>query len=397
MRHNWWAGYLHGGVWKIAALMSKAAFVFLIIPRLSDGVFGSYSLVSSTTMLVSIVLSFGSLDSLPTILRGRDDLLGQVALLFHGTIFGIAICLLIFALGGGFLALGASVVFVNLSYLVLAGILRASRPNTYEILANAPTLLFIILCLAVPSPSLVELLWIFVIANAAVTMGIAWNSGLLFRPDSRQVRYASAALVRLLKTGNGKSLSSVLIIADFRALILVPSMLLATLPADALAVALTVGEAFWQLGMVVVNRNYSRYCAGGGSIRSSLKAALLLLTIFVIAGAVIAAVPIPFSIKKFDWPLIGWATVFFGSLMALTELRTYFWSRNLYGRYIILVQILVVAVQFVVVVSFPTSSWLPVSALAMLVLTLAGIAWIARIDEPKAPRKNIGDLRLKQH
>ena len=371
-------GYLHGAFWKVLALLAKAAFVFLIIPRLADGVFGGYSLVSTVTTLVAIMLSLGALDALPIVARGRKAVERSLAPLFHLFLIAAGLCLAAYAIVGGVAPIAAAVAAANLSYLILSGILRSSRPHYYELLTNLPTPIFVGLCAILKSPDLERLLLLFAVANLVVVVGIGAWSGLLSSSNRRQRTYSAAIARRLLKTGNIKSLSTILLLLDFRALILVPGVLFATVPADTLAMALTLAEAVWQLGMVVVNRSYSRYCAGIGTLADSVRTASVLLAGFALLGCAFIWLPIPFTIRGFDWPLIGWALLFFAAMIALLELRYFFWSRGQYDYQIILAQVGIVAVQVFVVALLPEHVWLPASAIVLLTATISLLAILSR-------------------
>jgi hypothetical protein len=156
----------------------------------------------------------------------------------------------------------------------------------------------------------------------------------------------------------------------------VPSILFATVPADTLAMALTLAEAVWQLGMVVVNRSYSRYCAGLGTLTDSVKTASTLLAGFALLGCAFIWTPIPLTIRGFDWSLIGWALLFFAAMIALLELRYFFWSRGEYAYQIIVTQLSIIAVQALVILILPEHLWLPASALTILTGTLMLLAML---------------------
>jgi hypothetical protein len=371
-------GYLHGAFWKVLALLAKAVFVFLIIPGLADGVFGGYSLVSTVTTLAAIGLSLGALDALPVFARGRKAVEQSLAPLFHLVLIAAGLCLAAYAVIGGIAPIAAAVAAANLSYLTLSGILRSSRPHYYELLTNLPTPLFVGLCAVLRSPDLERLLLLFALANLVVVIGIGAWSGLLSTSSRRQRTYSAAIARLLLKTGNIKSISTILLLFDFRALILVPSVLFATVPADTLAMALTLAEAVWQLGMVVVNRSYSRYCAGLGTLADSVRTASALLAGFVLLGCAFIWLPIPLTIRGFDWPLIGWALLFFAAMIALLELRYFFWSRDQYAYQIIATQIGIALVQTAVVATLPAHLWLPLSALTVLSGTLVLLTLLSR-------------------
>ncbi|MGY4513597.1 hypothetical protein [Bradyrhizobium sp. USDA 3650] len=371
-------GYAHGAFWKVLALLAKAAFVFLIIPRLADGVFGGYSLASTITMLVAVGLSLGALDALPVFTRGRKAIERSLAPLFHMVLIAAGLCLAAYAIVGGIVSIAAAVAAANLSYLILSGILRSSRPHYYELLINLPIPLFVGLCAFLLAPDLERLLLQFALAHLAVVIAIGACGGLLSPSSHRQRIYSISIARRLLKTGNIKSVSAILLLVDFRALILVPGILFATVPADTLAMALTLAEAVWQLGMVVVNRNYSLYCKGVGTLRDSVRTACLLLTCFVLLGCAFILLPIPFTIRRFDWHLIGWALLFFAAMISLLELRYFFWSRGQYDYQIVLAQVVIASVQVVVVATLPEQFWLPASALMALAGTVALLAHLLR-------------------
>lgn len=382
-------GYLHGAFWKVLAFVAKAAFVFLIIPRLPDGVFGGYSLVSTVTMLIAVGLSLGALDALPIVTRGRRVVEQGLAPLFHLVLIVAGLCLAVYAIAGGVYPIAAGVAASNLSYLILSGILRSTRPHYYELLTNLPTPIFVGLCALQTAPNLELLLLLFAIANLAVVACIGAWSGHLSASNRRQRAYSASIVRHLLRNGNIKSLSTILLLIDFRALILVPGVLFGTVPADALAMALTLAEAVWQLGMVVVNRNYSRYCAGIGTLTDSIRTAGLLLIVFVILGCVFVWLPIPLTIRRFDWPLIGWALLLFAAMIALLELRYFFWSRGQYDYQIILTQFGIVAIQTLIIATLPEHVWLPVSAIVLLTGTISLLAILFRRNGPSAKASSL--------
>jgi hypothetical protein len=168
-----------------------------------------------------------------------------------------------------------------------------------------------------------------------------------------------------------------LLLADFRALITAPGLLLKTLPSDAIAVAMTVGEAAWQLAMTVINRNYAAYCAGKGTLGSSTLMALSMLVAISLVGALLIMVPVPIQLSRFEWPLIGWALIVFAGFAALTELRAFLWSRGVGDGAILLVQSAAVLIQVAIVLALPSGQWIPATAASLLVLALVclALAW----------------------
>ena len=70
--------------------------------------------------------------------------------------------------------------------------------------------------------------------------------------------------------------------------------------------------------------------------------------------------------------------VFFAAVIALLELRYFFWSRGQYDSRIILTQLGIVAVQTLIVATLPQHFWLPVSAIVMLAGTVLLLGMLFR-------------------
>ncbi len=367
-------GYGHGMAWKLAAQASKLGFVLLVLPTLPSGLYAQYAYISSLALLASLALSFGAIDELPILVEGQFDTQVKLSPLFQTLV--ILTCFVFFGyfFGGGIFALGAATAGCSISYFFLAGMIRTNSPGQFEIVSNAPSILFLVLCLLVAPQSIEQLLILFIIANISVMCIIAGVSGMLSLPSRESIEFSFTTFAYLFSRGNAKSLSNFLMVADFRALITAPNLLLKVLPSDAFAVALTIGEAFWQLAMVVINRNYARYCMGMGNLRGSVTAATAMMSAFVLIGVILILVPIPLSLNHFSWPMIGWATVFFAAATALTELRAYFWSRKLRDRYIISVQLLILVLQCAIVVTLPMDYWMPVAASSLIICAMTSLA-----------------------
>ena len=70
--------------------------------------------------------------------------------------------------------------------------------------------------------------------------------------------------------------------------------------------------------------------------------------------------------------------LFFAAVIALLELRYFFWSRGQYDSRIILTQLGIVAVQTLIVATLPQHFWLPVSAIVMLAGTVLLLGMLFR-------------------
>jgi len=367
-------GYGHGMAWKIAALASKLGFVLLVLPKLADGVFAQYAYISSIALFASLFLSFGAMDAVPTYVRGKRAIRDRLAPLVHATLAGTIAAFIAYSLGGGLWALGAAAAGCSIAYFFLAGVLRSTEPHLFELISNVPSVEFLVLALVVPGLTIDLLLVLFVATNMVVLVAVVWWSGLPWRYGRRALAFSRLILAHLLVQGNAKTLSNMLLLADFRALITAPGLLLKTLPSDAIAVAMTVGEAAWQLAMTVINRNYAAYCAGKGTLRSSTLMALSMLAAISLVGALLILVPVPIRLSRFEWPLIGWAMIAFAGFAALSELRAFLWSRGVGDGAILLVQSAAVLIQVAIVLALPSGQWIPAAAASLLVLALVCLA-----------------------
>jgi hypothetical protein len=368
-------GIGHGALWKIAALASKLGFVLFVLPFLSNGVFADYSVWMTVALVAALVLSLGAIDGLPIIVRGRPIVRNALAPLGQASLATTALFFLAFLLSGETWVLIVALVGCNICYLALSGLLRSTDPHLFEVLTNAPSVAFLLLCLAFATRDLNQLLLAFFVANFLISCGIAAKIGILRPVSVRELRYSAKATRWLAIRGNLKSISAILVIADFRTLLTTPGLLRGLPPTDALAVSLTVGEAFWQLGMVVVNRNFAKYCSGRGNLNSSVKTALYLLLLTSSIGLAFMILPLP-SISKFDWPMVGWAVILFAAMAALSELRAYFWARDKKDHIIIGAQIAIVIWQALIVALVPPSYWLPMAAASFIFSTLAFILFL---------------------
>jgi hypothetical protein len=366
-------GYGHGMAWKLSAQASKVGFVLLVLPKLPDGVFAQYAYISSLALLAALALSFGGMDSLPTFVRGRATAQRNLAPLVQIPLLMTCSAFVVFLLGGGLLALTTATAGCSISYFLLSGAVRTTSPSMFEIVSNAPSILFLGLALGLPTTSIEQLLVLFFVANMGVMVAVAWRAGLSSWPTRRACLTSRSTARKLFSKGNYKSASNVLMVADFRALVTAPNFILGVQPTDALAVALTIGEAFWQLGMVVVNRNYARYCMGAGTIGRALITGAQLMGFLITVGAFFILVPLPIAIPRLDWTMIGWAIILFAAVTALSEVRAFFWSRDLHDHAILLVQTMILLFQVVVIGLVPQQFWLQTVAIVLATSTTMGL------------------------
>ena len=179
-----------------------------------------------------------------------------------------------------------------------------------------------------------EHLLILMWASLLVAQVIAAKKGAL-RIGYRRLSDGARQLWPAIRAGRFKLASNLAMLGSMRALILWPTLFKKTDGLDAIAFALSLGEAVWQLGMVLVNRRYARYCRQAGdrerNKRDSILVSWILLAVFAVLSLVIMlATPwLPDVIE--DGRLVGMFIVFFGMMAGQNLLRYYVWSTGIFG------------------------------------------------------------------
>jgi len=372
-------GIAHGLLWKVLSTLSKIVFLIIVVPRLPSGVFAEYIYSISITMIMAMVLSAGTSEHLPTLIKGKRDAMDRYSPFYIVSVTLGWFFLFAYILTRQYFFLLAALAFTHATYLIIAGLLRSIDPKYYEWLNNFPTILFTIICIAVTISGFEHLILIFILTNMTINMAIAFHGEVSISVNYDRLRSAFEGSVGLAMKGITKTISNMLLIADFRALIIFPKFLLKHNPSDALAIAITAGEALWQLAMVIVNRNYVHYCKGEGTLRSSMRSGGILMLGMVFASVIFIYFGIPITIEKFDWHLVGWATVFFGSMIVFMEFRYFFWSRHVAEIWIFATQILIILVQIIVMFVLDEAMWLPATAMILMGVTIIfliiGLVW----------------------
>jgi hypothetical protein len=318
---------LHGAVWRAASLLSRVAFLALIVPRTSPGDFGVFFSYSSLGLLFSRVASLGAIDNLPIKIGGEPAAMRR-AFVDLLPFLGLAVCSIVLAaLINGILAATIAVGLSMASGLMLAGAVRSVSPAWFERWLNLHPICFLGLALTLGSDiSARELLLgqaIAIVASQVVLVNQALR--LSSSNDRKPLVTWPCRAQRLLSGGGTRMVSDVLNAACTRAFAIGPVLLGGWALSDSLALALALGEAAWTVGMILVHRNFSYYCSAGADLRHSLRSASVLLTVMGVCGAAAAVVislcrGVP-MVERLEPDTLMAAIGLFAGITALWELR----------------------------------------------------------------------------
>ncbi|HHG3358137.1 TPA: hypothetical protein ACPVYO_003183 [Vibrio parahaemolyticus] len=250
-----------GFIVKAASIIFKILFIFVLSPYFPEGVFGEYFTILTTSLIISRLLSLGCSEQLPLLIRSdpaaasRYTSLGVYLLIFlvlfisTYQIFENKI-LLLFIL---------SISFTVSS--VFSGVLRSINHNSFEVAINLPwavqfllSTLYVYLGISITVNGLIYILVISRVISVFISIFIS-KVHLNFSCVN-----AKQSFLNYLKNYDGaikRVISNLAQVFQLRGFILVGYFLLEQQELDAMAYAISISEAAWQLAMVNINKFYS--------------------------------------------------------------------------------------------------------------------------------------------
>lgn len=320
---------LHGAAWRAASLLSRVAFLALIVPRTVPNEFGIFFSYSSIALLLSRVISVGAIDNLPTKIKGQPEVMRSACrdlAPFAAVAAGVtAIAVVTDSLPMA--ALGLALCMA--SGLALAGAVRSVSPAWFERWLNLHPIVFFALALLIgdwiDAKDLLLCQSVALLASQAAMLRAAM-AVLHISREPKQEGWPRR-VVALLKGGQTRMISDTLVVACIRAVAIGPLLLGAGAISDSLALALALGEVAWTVGMILVHRNFAFYCGAEPDLRHSLRSAIALLLAICAAGLVAkglawVAHAVPF-VQRVEPTMLLAALVFFAGITALSEFRYY--------------------------------------------------------------------------
>lgn len=256
--------YLAGWSLKLTAVAAKLAFLSTAITELQDGVFSKYFIFATVAIGISRFLSASGEEQIPIELKKHP----HQRLNASSSLALFCIITATINISGLFspptpliavLSLALSVAFTALA----GGTIRVNNPLFYEITSNAPYILFFVFYLifkpTTPEQLIQQLAISFFISSTAAT--VLYYSTKRYIAEFRPTRQGLAFLLHLYsswRTWTGKSISSAAILLNLRYPVFVLLIFLEE-ESDELALALSIGEIFWQMAMIIVNRKLSSF------------------------------------------------------------------------------------------------------------------------------------------
>ena len=375
----------HGTFLKVGALATRVVFLFLIAPRLLDGELAMYLLYGTIAALAARVLTFGLEEQLPLFVAGVRQR-AQAFLSLAKLVLGIEALLIALVIVSG--SIFGSILLLTICYAntsLLAGTLRTVRVSGAERLRDLHWPMFVTVAMLPEVDTAAELLLVMAIALFCVQM-LEW---LLSRKIEAGPRSEEDKIWRrvaeLTKRSWTKLLASFSMLAIARALILWPSLLGSGAELDSLAYAIMLGEAFWQLAMVLVFRRYALYCSLLPSERTQIgtdvrKVAMVLVAFTLCAaGATIAAGRLGVEIAKFDrWSDASALVVYFGALAIFLLSRFAVWVFVDFDWRISLFEVAAFLGIGLVVMLAPASAWPLAATTVLAILALVTLVYLER-------------------
>jgi len=371
----WWGSqYAHGIALRVLALGAKLVFLLVVVTNLPDSTYSRYLYFLTIAVMIARITSLGAEEHLPTLVRNDIESAQRFFQLF-AIVFGVSLAALaLHALSGNFIALIAFIVASLTSGWLLGGVVRSIRPQLYERLINFPMIIFVIICIVFRITSFDTLLLLYALSGLVVQAAIALAFHEVAGLQLGGVMRAIPELTRSIMPGIGKTASNILLLLNIRAVVVLPAFILGVTVSDAVALAVSAGEAVWQLGMVICMRNYASYCRGEGTLRRAAATSGILFAGFALVALALLVLPLPPVVAKVDWVLIGWSILFFAGLMVFMELRYFFWAREKHSRRIFAIQGVFFLLQCVATVFLAREFLFPAFALGISLMALFAIA-----------------------
>ncbi|MFH4860375.1 hypothetical protein WMQ30_17525 [Vibrio diabolicus] len=324
-----------GFIVKAASIIFKILFIFVLSPYFPEGVFGEYFTILTTSLIISRLLSLGCSEQLPLLIRSDPAVASRYT--------SLGVYLLIFLV----LFISTYQIFENKILLlfilsisftvssVFSGVLRSINHNSFEVAINLPwavqfllSTLYVYLGISITVNGLIYILVISRVISVFISIFIS-KVHLNFSYVN-----AKESFLNYLKNYDGaikRVISNLAQVFQLRGFILVGYFLLEQQELDAMAYAISISEAAWQLAMVNINKFYSENVGNKNLVTLNINVLyfpfiiILMSTIFV------------FSLKQFG--LFSFITnkfeyyqVFYCMIIALS---TIVWSYYKYFSWII--------------------------------------------------------------
>ena len=259
--------FIAGWLLKLLAVASKLLFLAFALVSLTDGVYSTYFLYSTIAIGLSRFLSASGDEQIPIAIaqfKETENSAFVFALLF-GLVTGLLF--LTAAFSPPSILHGAALLTFSASFsAIVGGLVRVKKPLYYEVSANTPHAIFIVLFLFSGATSAEQIILLMAASHFSATSIVLAQYRSTINTNLSRESFASAlSFARTLyinwRPWILKSLSNSATLLNLRyyAFLL---FLTDRQQADELALALSAGEVLLQFVIIVVNRKFSSYLSG---------------------------------------------------------------------------------------------------------------------------------------
>ena len=321
------ADLIPGATWRAASIAARVGFLLLVFPLTLPGELGAFFSYSSLGVLVGRVISFGALDNLPIKVRGNTSAMVDA----YRAILPLSIMAILatFAAAstGSLLLMSGALALSLASGLALAGAVRSVNAALFEQWMNIHPIFLLTIALLYGHGLTANVLLFF--QSLSLLVGQVALLKYCYREHGRRRSQAGtnwfARVGSLASGGFSKMVSDSLLTACVRGIAIGPILFGMDAISDELAIGLMLGEAALTVGMILVHRNFSFYCAAQPDRNQTVKSAVILLlgigTTGIVGAFIVHILSEKWPFSYIDPLLLAGSFIFFSGITALSEFR----------------------------------------------------------------------------
>lgn len=366
---------------KILGIAGRGVFLFLVAPELLDGELAHYVFLMTIASLIGRVFCFGLDEHLPMTVRGDKEVAAPYfRLVEYLVVVEVLLAMIVVIIGVNDFTVTALLAICYVATPILGATLKTIRVTGSERLRDLHWVFFGCLIIAPLPWQGTELLATMCVSMMAVQLlELTLSKSFRMRRSSSFIS-VRADLRKQMSESWPKILAMANIVAIVRAVILWPRLFRLNVPLDELAYFLLLGEAFWQIAMVIVHRKYAGYCVLASNsvneVRSDMNRTMLVLFGFVVlvSGTSITAGFFDIRIDAIpDWRILALFIAFFGLLTSYMLVRYAIWSLKAYDWRLTFWEVTFFVVQGLICLLRSPDTWILSITIVALFATI--IAW----------------------
>lgn len=365
----------HGLLLKIASFAARAMLLVAVLPFMLPGELAAYMFATTIALLAARMLLLGIDLEIPLKIAGSLTEARKFASgLWVNWLLTIAAAALAFTAGGE-LWVTAFLTLTLASNLLLGGMVRTISPASFEQLTNIPMLIFAAAAISLQLEISNALLLTRAIAGLFVQTIIAARQQVIAKPSAEGCRFIAGELRQSLRAGWRKLLSNLSSRGLLRSFVLWPKAIQSVGLSDAIAFAVAIGEAVYQLGMVFANRRYAALANTVVVQRSELRLTFKLGASLTLVLSLIGCAGV-FILTRFQWlpddsnPYVLIQAMLFYAAMCIFSLAQFVaWTLRTHDWTAIISQLLLFLAIGVVILTFSETLWFALGTAGALLIS----------------------------